>query len=173
VNIAKHIKNIAKLILLCLLAVSSCTIKYSFTGASIPPDAKTFSVQFFQNVAPLVIPTLSPEFTDALKDKMLRGTRLSQVDEDGDLNFEGEITGYDVAPKAITAGEVAEQNRLTISARVKFTNETDPNQNFDKTFSQYVDYSSNLDLSSLQDQLIAEILEKLMEDIFNAAVANW
>jgi hypothetical protein len=159
----------------CLLALltASCSIKYSFSGASISPESKTFSVQFFPNLAPLVNPTLSAAFTDALSVKFLTGTRLSAVDIDGDLSFEGEITGYAVTPQAITAGEVAAQNRLTITAHVKFANAQDPAQKFDKAFSQYEDYDSQRNLADVEGELVEAIIKKLVEDIFNAAVANW
>ncbi len=160
-------------LLLLVAVVTSCSLKYSFSGASISPDAKTFSVAFFPNMAPLVNPTLSSTFTEELKLKFLTGTRLSQVDEDGDLSFEGEITGYAVTPQAITAGEVAAKNRLTIAVHVKFVNKIDPAQNFDKSFSQYEDYDSQQDLSSVEGTLVEEVLKKLMEDIFNSSVANW
>ncbi|MDR1023139.1 MAG: LPS assembly lipoprotein LptE [Prevotellaceae bacterium] len=159
--------------LACALVVASCSIKYSFSGASISPESKTFSVQFFPNMAPLVNPVLSSTFTEALKMKFLTGTRLSETDDAGDLAFEGEITGYAVTPQAITAGEVAAQNRLTISVHVKFTNEQDPAQSYDKSFSQYEDYDSQRNLSDVEGELMEAIVKKLVEDIFNAAVANW
>ncbi|MDR0566306.1 MAG: LPS assembly lipoprotein LptE [Prevotellaceae bacterium] len=156
-----------------LVLLASCSIKYSFSGASISPESKTFSVQFFPNMAPLVNPTLSSNFTEALKMKFLTSTRLTETDSDGDLAFEGEITGYAVMPQAITANEVAAQNRLTISVHVKFTNLQDPDQSFDKAFSQYEDYDSQRNLAEVEGELVDEIVKKLVEDIFNAAVANW
>ncbi|MDR0711814.1 MAG: LPS assembly lipoprotein LptE [Prevotellaceae bacterium] len=157
---------------LALLAIS-CSIKYSFSGASISPESKTFSVQFFPNMAPLVNPTLSNTFTEALKMKFLTGTRLEETSEEGDLAFEGEITGYAVTPQAIMANEIAAQNRLTISVHVKFTNVQDPSQSFDKSFSQYEDYDSQENLATVESELVEAIVKKLVEDIFNAAVANW
>jgi hypothetical protein len=125
-------------------------------------------------MAPVVVPSLSSTFTEALKMKMLTGTRLNQTDEDNaDLSFEGEITGYSIAPKAITADEVAKQNRLTITVRVKFENRVDPKQNYDKSFSQYDDYNSEVNFASVETGLIDNITQNLVEDIFNAAVANW
>jgi hypothetical protein len=124
-------------------------------------------------MAPMVMPMLSAGFTDALTMKMLTNTRLSQVEEDGDLSFEGEITAYSVTPQAVTSGEVASQNRLTIGVRVKFANTKDSSQDFDKSFSQYDDYDSQKNLSDVENELIESITEKLVEDIFNAALANW
>ncbi|GHU95359.1 hypothetical protein FACS1894156_4840 [Bacteroidia bacterium] len=169
-----HIKqNKTLCFALCALCIAGCSIKYSFTGASIAPAAKTFSVQTFPNMAPLVVPSLSASFTDALTMKMLSNTRLQQTNENGDLSFEGEITNYTVTPQAITANEIAAQNRLTIAVHVKFANAADPTQDFDKSFSQYEDYPSEQNLSDVEAELITGITEKLIEDIFNAAVANW
>ncbi|MDR1225555.1 MAG: LPS assembly lipoprotein LptE [Prevotellaceae bacterium] len=167
-------KVLAEYLLISLLLLSACSVRYSFSGASIPIEANTFSVKLFQNMAPVVVPSLSSTFTEALKMKMLTGTRLNQTDEDNaDLSFEGEITGYSIAPKAITADEVAKQNRLTITVRVKFENRVDPKQNYDKSFSQYDDYNSEVNFASVETGLIDNITQNLVEDIFNAAVANW
>ncbi|MDR2938640.1 MAG: LPS assembly lipoprotein LptE [Prevotellaceae bacterium] len=166
-------KTFTYLLVFFAVALASCTFKYSFSGASISPDVKTFSVAFFPNMAPLVNPSLSSDFTEQLKLKFITSTRLSQLDENGDLHFEGEITSYTVTPQAITAGEVAAMNRLTIGVRVKFVNQIDDTQNFDKSFSQYEDYDSQQDLAAVESTLVEAILTKLMEDIFNASVANW
>ncbi|MEA3318111.1 MAG: LptE family protein [Bacteroidota bacterium] len=173
----KLINNINRykiLIVLFLITVSSaCTIKYSTTGASISPDVKTVSVQFFPNRAPLGMPNLGQYFTDELKDKFLSQTSLSLIENNGHLNFEGEITGYSTKPIAITGNEVAAQNRLTIKVHVVFINEKDPDQNFDSSFSRYKDYNSTENLSSVEEGLVEDIVEELMEDIFNKSVVNW
>src|SRR5512145_844688 len=110
----KH-KGIAIIIsFLGLIVMASCKI-YSFTGASIAPDVKTVSIIYFPNQAPLVQPTLSQVFTEALKDKFISQTSLTLVDNGGDLNFEGAITSYGTQPVAIQSGDVASQNRLTIA----------------------------------------------------------
>ena len=167
----KHIFRYS--LILAVAVVAACTFRYSFSGASISPDARTFSVAFFPNMAPLVNPVLSAEFTDALTLRFLSNTRLSQIDDDGDLAFEGAITNYMVSPLAITAGEVAAMNRLTIAVQVKFENRIDPSQNFDRSFSQFEDYDSQQDLAAVEATLVEEIVAKLIDDIFNASVANW
>lgn len=146
---------------------------YSFTGASIPPQAKTFSVNYFPNLAPMIQPTLSQVFTDALKDQFTRQTNLSLINGVGDLHFEGNISGYSIRPQAIGADDRAAQNRLTISVRVKFINEYQPENDFEKTFSRYYDYNSELSLAEVENEAIAAITEALVEDIFNSAVVNW
>lgn len=156
-----------------ILSTAGCSVKYSFTGASIPESAKTVSIAYFPNMAAMVSPILSTTLTEQLKDAFTRQTRLAIVPDDGDLRFEGQITDYRSTPITISAGEYAMQNRLTISVRVKFTNEQEPQWNYNKTFTQYEDYNTNLLLQDIEGQLIPLIVEKLVEDIFNAAVANW
>lgn len=161
------------LLALVMGATSGCTVKYSFSGASIPLEAKTVSVPYFPNNAPMVAPTLSSTITEALQDKFARQTKLQLVDSGGDLAFEGEITNYTSTPAAITSAETAAMNRLTITVKVKFTNVYEPQNNYNKSFSAFAEYDANQLLQDIQDQLITEICEQLVQDIFNAAVANW
>ncbi|MEG0500333.1 MAG: LptE family protein [Rikenellaceae bacterium] len=158
-----------------LVGLVSCGVKYSFTGASIAPEVKTYSVADFPNVAPMVSPILSSTFTAALMDKMARSTSLSQVSSNqvGDMCFEGEIVDYTSMPIAVTGDEYATKNRLTVTVRVKFVNRFQPKNNFDKRFSAYEDYDNNLMLQSVEPTLIPQIVDKLVTDIFNAAASNW
>jgi hypothetical protein len=158
---------------LLLISFSGCRIGYSFSGASISPEMKTISVQFFQNQAPLFQPTLSTTFTEALKDRLTSQTSLELVNTTADLNFEGEITNYSTSPVAIQGNETASLNRLTIVVHVKYTNTKDPKLSFDRSFSQYTDYESTKTLSSAENELIPIIIDKLTEDVFNAALTNW
>lgn len=146
---------------------------YSFTGASIPPEAKTISVSFFPNHAQIVQPTLSQRFTESLQDKFMRNTNLNMIEFGGDLHFEGAIIGYSTQPVAIQADDLAAQNRLTISVRVIFENIYEPDNNFERTFSRYYDYDSQRSLAEIEDDAISRINEELIEDIFNASVVNW
>lgn len=160
--------------ILILINLSACKVNYSFTGASIAPDVKTFSVVTFPNYAPLIQPILSQNFTEALKDKFQSQTNLELVSRGGDMNFEGSITGYNASPIAIQSGtDLAAQTRLTITVNVKFTNSKNEKQNFESTFSRYADYESSKSLSSEEDRLIKEINDQLVQDIFNKAVVNW
>lgn len=152
--------------------LSGCGI-YSFTGASIPPEAKTVSIKYFPNNASLVEPTLSQIFTDALKDKFVSQTTLILVQKNGDLRLEGEITGYSTKPIAITGDQTAALNRLTITIKVKYVNTFDETKNFESSFNRYEDYPSSKNLSDVQETLITQINEMLIEDIFNKAVVNW
>ena len=128
-----------------LLIPSGCgvAIKYSLSGASIPPDAKTFSVAYFPNNATMVSPILSSTLTEALVDIFSRRTRLVQVDEGGDFAFEGEITNYTSVTASVSSEDTALLNRLTITVKVRFTNALDEKMSFNRTFSAYEDYDSS------------------------------
>lgn len=152
---------------------TGCKVKYSLSGASIPPEAKTVSIAYFPNNASMVAPILSSTLTDALQDRFQRQTRLMLVREGGDLSFEGEITGYSSTPAAITAGEYAAKNKLTITVRVRYTSAFEPQYNYDRSFSAFAEYDTNTLLQAAEGQLIPEIVDMLVEDIFNAAVSNW
>lgn len=155
------------------IGMVSCSIKYSFSGASISPEVKTVSVEHFQNLAPLVNPTLSNTLAETLRNRFISQTRLNVIAAYGDLSFSGEIRNYRVQPVAIQGNEVAAMNRLTIAVRVKFENIIDPTQNYDKTFTHFEDFPSSSQLAQVEQQLVTLIVEKLVEDIFNNAVANW
>lgn len=167
------IKTIVSVFLIGIIC-NSCTIKYSFTGASISPDVKTYSVDYFPNKALLVVPYLSSLFTEKLNNYMRSKTGLSEMtDNNGDIRFEGQITGYSQRPIDIQKNEEAAQNRLTIEIRVKYTNTKDDKYDFDSRFSQYADYGVDQDFNSIEEQLINEILDKIIEDIYNKALVNW
>ncbi len=160
------------LILIAALVLTSCGIS-SFTGASIPAEAKTVSVQHFPNNANLVNPMLSDMITNNLRDRFMNQTSLDEVSDNGDLAIEGEIIDYKTAPTAITGDQVAALNRLTITVNVRFYNRYDESKNFEQKFSQYDDYPSTQDLNVVQEALVNTICDKLCEDIFNKAVVNW
>ena len=151
----------------------SCKVSYSFTGANLSPEVKTFTVYYFPNRARLINPTLSQSFTEQLREKLTRQTSLNELSESGDLEFEGQITGYEFRPMSIQKEDESAQTRLTITINVKYTNNKVPEDNFEKSFSAYEDFDSNLSISSVEEELSAEIIEKLTEDIFNATIANW
>jgi Lipopolysaccharide-assembly len=159
--------------ILFFIFFSGCKINYSFNGASIPPEAKTVSVQLFQNNASLSPPTLSQTFTETLRDKLSSQTRLSMISTGGDLSFEGSITGYSNGPIAIQSTDQAALNRLIITVSVKYTCSFDEKKNFEQSFSRFSDYSSSLSLAAAEDQLIKEINDQLMQDIFNRSLNDW
>ena len=163
--------TIAVLVLTLAMLCHSCGI-YSFSGASIPAEAKTVSVDYFPNHAQLVNPLLSNNLTNALREAMTNQTTLDMVESGGDLAFEGEITDYKTTPVAIT-GQTAAMNRLTVTVKVRFSNRIDDSKDFEQTFSRYEDYPSDQDLNSVQEALTATIVGQLVEDIFNKALVNW
>ena len=164
--------KIAILVLTLAFIDHSCGI-YSFSGASIPAEAKTVSVAYFPNHAQLVNPMLSNDFTNALRDAMTNQTTLDMVESGGDIAFEGEITDYRTTPVAITSGQTAAMNRLTITVKVRFSNRFDETKDFEQSFSHYEDYPSDQDLNAVQGSLTPVIIEALVEDIFNKALVNW
>ena len=171
-------KKITKIFTILALAVIACAcgykVTYNLSGGSIPPQAQTFSVAYFPNNAPMVAPTLSNALTEGLRDKFSRQTRLQQVEEGGDFAFEGEITNYTSNTSSVSSGDYALQNRLTITVKVNFQNAIDQTTSFNnKTFSSYADYDASQLLIDVQDQLIEEIVEALVNDIYMAAAGNW
>jgi hypothetical protein len=171
IKIGDKVKKLAY-ILICIVAIG-CKINYSFTGASIPEDVKTVSVKTFQIFAPLANANMSQTFTEALKDKFLSQTNLDLVAKDGDLQFEGAITGYQISSVAIQGNETAALNRLLITVKVTFTNTKEAEYDFETNFSRFADYETSQDLAAIEDGLITEINEQLTQDIFNKAVSNW
>lgn len=155
------------------LSVAACGI-YSFSGTSIKPDVKSITINLFEYKALKVNPSLSNDLTEAVRSQFRKMTALEQLDMDGDLEINGAITGYDVKASSIAAGDVAAQSRLTVTVKVDFTNRKYPEEDFtNKSFSAYADFDSTNSLDAVESSLVAEIIEKLVEDIFNATVAQW
>ena len=159
-------------ILLCALGLSGCGI-YSFTGTSIQADVKTITIPYVEYKALRVNPSLSNDLTEALQEKFRKLTRLEQVDVDGDLELVCEVTGYDVKATSVTANEQAAQNRRTGTVKVQFTNKKYPEDDVDKSFSAYEDFDATQTLDAVEAGLCETIIEKIVEDIFNATVAQW
>jgi hypothetical protein len=152
---------------------AACKISYRFSGASISPDVRTFSVERFAYRATYMMVGLDQTLTDALIDMCRSQTNLRVVSEFGDVEFEGEITEVRTQPTTVSADAIAEMNRFTITVRVKFTNTVEPQFNFDQTFSGHADYRSELDLSAVQEDLSGQIIKNIVEDVFNRAFVNW
>ena len=159
--------------LLAFVAVG-CHMSVSLTGGTIDPRAKTIYIATFPNNSALVYPTLSQEFTTALKNRIQGQTPLTIVNQSGgDYTIEGEIINYSVMPVAIQGNETAAMNRLTITVRVRFSSKYDDTKDFDQTFSRYADYRLGMNLKAIEGNLVAEINDALTEDIFNRAFVNW
>ncbi|MBQ0788452.1 MAG: LptE family protein [Oceanihabitans sp.] len=167
-------KNV-KYIFLLLIATTFFTCgPYSFTGASIASNVKTFQVNYFQNNAILVEPGLNRDFTIALQDLITNQTNLSLVNSNADLVYEGEIVEYRISPTTATSANTAAQNRLTIGINVRFFNKRNEEDNFEQRFSFYYDYGGSEQLvGSIKATAFEEIFERLTQDIFNASLAKW
>ena len=167
-------KSYKIILLFSLFSISSCSIKYSLTGASISPETKTFQVNYFQNIAALVEPGIERDFTNSLTNLLINQTSLDLVKSQGDLIYEGEITEYRISPTTATSTNTAAQNRLTISVNVRFYDKNDEEANFEKRFSFYFDYAGSSQLIGAQkDSAIEEIFERITQDVFNASLAKW
>ncbi len=160
-------------VLLIVLCSSSCKVRYSLNGATIPIEAKTISVGFFTNNTTLGTPVISQKFTEKLRDMVSTQTNLALMKQNGDLQFEGSIIDYNVAPVSIQSNDQAANNRLTITVTVKYTNKFDDSKNFEQNFTRFADFPANQAISSREDALLTEINRQLTEDIFNKAFNNW
>ena len=166
-------KRMALLLVIMGVVMTGCKVTYSFSGVNISPEVQTYTVEYFPNRAPIVQAQLSQVFTEALMDKIQSSTSLDLATQGGDVQFSGEITGYETRPTAITGQETAARNRLTITVRVKYTNLVEPELDYDTSFSRYEDYDSSRNLTDVEGELIDLIVENLIEDIFNRAFVSW
>lgn len=154
--------------------VSSCSISYSFSGSSIDyTKVSSISIKDFPNMSPLIYAPLSQKFTEALKDKYTRQTKLQLLRDGGDLDLEGEITNYTLTPQAVKEDAFASQTRLTITVRARYTNRTNPEEDFEQTFSAYQEFSNENTIDMVQEQLCELIISEIVDQIYNGTVANW
>jgi hypothetical protein len=166
-------KSYIVLVFLALFTFQSCGF-YSFTGASVAPNIKTFQVNFFRNNALIVEPGLDRLFTQRLQDIIVNQTSLDLTNQNGDLIYEGEITEYYVAPITATAQNTAAQNRLTITVNVRFFDTKNDGNDLEQRFSFYFDYAGGAQLvGSQRDDAVSVIFERITQDVFNATLARW
>lgn len=158
---------------LTAMLLTACKMTISLSGGNVDPRAKTVCITTFPNNSTLVNPTLSQDFTTALKNMIQSQTPLTIVSQRGDYTLEGEIISYTISPVAIQGDDKAAMNRLTIMVNVRFINSFDEEQNFEQTFSRYADYLSTANFSSVEGSLVEQINEALTDDIFNKAFVNW
>lgn len=152
--------------------ISGCGI-YSFTGTSLSPDIKTFSIVNF-NMGTAGGPSDLPQrLTEQLKEYFQRNTNLTLQQNGGDLLLEGTITGYDVLAAAPTANDQAGLNRLNVTVQVRFTNAKDETKNFDQSFTYYADFPQDQTLNQNESRLLPTIQENLVQQIFNKSAADW
>lgn len=161
-------------LLFCLGVLNACVISYKFNGASIDyTTTKTISVADFPNVAALVYPPLSNYLSDGIRDIFQRQTRLEQVRKGGNLEIEGEIINYTLTPLAVSADSYAAETKLTITVRVRFTNNVAPEDSFEKTYTASQIFDSSQMLNDVQDELCNTMVAELADQIYNDTVAKW
>ncbi len=157
-----------------VLIVSSCTMSYKFNGASIDYDlTKTMMISDFPNQAPLVYPPLEQRFNEELKNLFTRSTRLQFVNQNGDMEMEGEIVGYELTPLAVQEDSFASETRLTLTVRMRFRNNKAQGQDKEETIKAYRNFPADKMIDEVQDQLIAELVKEITDQIFNTTMSNW
>ncbi len=162
------------ILLLLTLILSACTVSYKFNGASIDYSrTKSISIADFPNNAALVNPMLANNLSEGIRDIYSRQTRLQVLRSGGNLELEGEITGYALTPMAITADSYAAETKLTMTVKVRFTNNVAPEESFEKTYSAYQTFNSNQLLTDVQDELCNAMIQEIAENIYNDTVARW
>ena len=160
--------------ILLMLLLAGCSVKYSLNGASIDyTKIKTVSITDFQNLAPTVYPPLAQRFTEDLKARFQRQTRLRDIPTNGDLSIEGEIVGYDLSAEAVQENAFAAKTRLTLRINVRFTNKVNEEENFEREFTSFGTFDSSQMFVDVQDQLCQELTKDIINQIFNATVENW
>ena len=162
-------------LLLPLFYCGGCRVQYKLSGGRDFHDSVTVSVMTFTNSAPLAKATFPQSFSETMRDAIQRQTRLQTVAKNGDLNFEGTVVGYSVAPVSIQGGGTnqASLNRLTVSISVKYTDLTNPALDFESTFTRFADFPSSQNLTAVEDKLLKEISDQLVQDIMNLSINAW
>jgi len=172
-----HLKKygIVGLMSICFLTgLTSCSIRYGFASGAINySEIKSISIKDFPNMAPYVYAPLAQKFTEQLREKYNRQTRLQVLRDNGTLDLEGEITGHEYMPLAVREDMLASQTRMTITIRVSFTNQVTPEDDFEQSFSAYQEFDSSRPLQSVEDELTDLIIKEIIDQIYNATVAKW
>ena len=171
--ISKMKKKISIIILLGMM-LNGCVISYKFNGASIDyTKTKSIAIADFPNVAALVYAPLSSELSDGIRDLFQRQTRLEVTRRGGDLELEGEIIDYQLTPMAVSADSYAAETKLTITVKVRFTNNIAPEESFEKTYSAYQTFDASQMLNDVQEELCNTMIQEISEQIYNDTVAKW
>ena len=161
------------LLLLCF-GLTSCSISYKFNAGTMDySQIQSISIKDFPNMANYVYAPLAQRFTDQLREKYIRQTRLQVLRENGTMDMEGEITGYELMPLAVREDMLASQTRLTITIRVRFTNQVTPEDDFEQSFSAYQEFNSDTNMDTVVDELCELIIKEIVDQIYNATVAKW
>jgi hypothetical protein len=176
-NVVKYLVSTGQVLCICgliLFSFTGCSISYKFNGANINyQTTHSISIADFPNNAAMVNPNLSPKLSEGIRDLFQRQTRLQVLNKGGDLELEGEITGYEISQGAIGANSYATESKLTIRVTVHFTNNVYPEESFDKTYSASQTFDANVLLTDIQDELCDIIITEIAENIYNDTVAKW
>ena len=157
-----------------VLLMSGCTVSYSLNGASIDYNKiKTITIETFSNRAAYQWAPMAPMFNTSLSDKYNNQTKLAQVKRDGDLALSGEITSYDQTNKSIAADGYSSMVQLKMTVKVKFVNNKKHEDDFDRSFSASREYDSSQQLTAVQEELVQQMIDDIIDQIFNATVAKW
>ncbi len=162
--------------MLCLLAVAfaACSVNYKFNGASIDYNlTKTIEIKDFPIRSSYVWGPMGPMFNNKLRNKFADHTKLIQVKRNGDLKIEGEITQYSQRNKSVSSESYAAQTELSVTVNVRFTNNKNHKQDFEQQFTSAKTYDTTQSLSAVQETLVSQIIDDIVDQIFNATVANW
>lgn len=164
---------LASAVLLAVLT-AACSVSYKFNGASIDySKTKTITIADFPNRASYVWGPMAPMFNNQLKDEFTNHTKLTQVKRGGDLKIEGEITQYSQRNKSVSADGHSAQTELTMTVNVRFTNNVKHEEDFERQFTASQSYENTQSLSAVQEELVTQMIEDIVDQIFNATVANW
>ena len=173
-NKAKYYLTTTIAIAVIAVIMKSCAVSFKFNGTSIDySKIKTISISEFTNTATLVYPPLVIQLNEALQDIYRKQTRLNFVNQGGDLEIEGEVTGYTLTPLSIQSDAYAAETRLTMTVRVRFTNNVNPDEDFETNFTAFQNFESSKMLNDVQDELIGVMIEEIVDQIYNKTVANW
>lgn len=161
-------------LIMAMAIIAGCTVSYKLTGASIDyTKVKTITLETFQNRAAYQWGPMAQMFNQTLNDVFVQQTKLVQVKNGGDLQFAGEITSYDQFNKSISSDGYSSMVQLKLTVNVRFTNNTNHDEDFERSFSAVRDFEASQPLESVQEELVTQMIKEIVESIFNAAVANW
>lgn len=169
-------RHLYRYIVTCLLValLAGCTVSYKFNGASINYDiVKTITLENFPNRALYQWGPMESMFNNALSDIYVNQTKLQQVARGGDLTLSGEITSYDQINKSISSDGYSSMMQLKMTVKVRFSNAKNPSEDFDRQFTASREFDSSQQLNDVQEELVTQIIDEIVEQIFNATVANW
>lgn len=157
-----------------LLSLAACTVSYKLTGASIDyTKVKTITIETFQNRAAYQWGPMASMLNERFNDVFIQQTKLQQVSRGGDLQLAGEITSYDQVNKSVSSSGYSAMVQLKMTVNVRFTNNKNHDEDFERSFSATRDFDATQSLDSVQEELVDQMIKEIVEAVFNAALANW